>query len=32
MSVFRTAYIYVRNNFAGILAETDEGYSFQYDA
>ncbi len=31
MSVFRTAYVYVRNNFAGILAETDEGYSFQYD-
>ncbi len=30
MSVFRTAYVYVRNNFAGILAETDEGYSFQY--
>ncbi len=32
MSVFRTAYVYVRNNFAGILAETDEGYSFQYDS
>lgn len=31
MSVFRTAYIYVRNNFAGALTETDEGYSFQYD-
>ncbi len=31
MSVFRTAYVYVRNNFAGILRETDEGYSFQYD-
>lgn len=31
MSVFRTAYIYVRNTFAGILKETDEGYSFKYD-
>lgn len=31
MSTFRTAYIYVRNIFAGELAETDEGYSFAYD-
>lgn len=31
MSVFRTAYVYVRNTFAGILKETEEGYSFQYD-
>lgn len=31
MSVFRTADIYVRNTFAGILKETDEGYSFKYD-
>ncbi len=31
MSVFRTAYVYVRNNFAGVLKETDEGYSFKYD-
>lgn len=31
MSVFRTAYIYVRNTFAGVLKETDEGYSFKYD-
>lgn len=31
MSVFRTAYVFVRNNFAGILRETDEGYSFKYD-
>ena len=30
-SVFRTAYIYVRNNFAGTLRETDEGYIFEYD-
>ena len=32
MSVFRTAYVYVRNIFAGVLTETDEGYSFKYDA
>lgn len=31
MSVFRTAYVYVRNNFAGVLSETDDGYSFKYD-
>lgn len=31
MSVFRTAHVYVRNTFAGILKETDEGYSFKYD-
>ena len=31
MSAFRAAYVYVRNTFAGILKETDEGYSFQYD-
>ncbi len=28
---YRTAYIYVRNVFAGTLAETDFGYSFIYD-
>lgn len=31
MSTFRNAYIYVRNSFAGVLQETDEGYFFQYD-
>ena len=31
MNAFRTAYVYVRNTFAGILSETDEGYSFKYD-
>lgn len=31
MSAFRTAYVYVRNNFAGALKETDAGYSFSYD-
>lgn len=31
MNTYRKAYIYVRNIFAGILKETDYGYSFQYD-
>ena len=28
---YRSAYIYVRNVFAGVLSETDYGYSFLYD-
>lgn len=28
---FRAAYVYVRHCFAGVLSETDEGYSFAYD-
>lgn len=28
---YRRAYIYVRNYFAGVLSETDFGYSFIYD-
>lgn len=31
MDAFRTAYVYVRNVFAGTLCETDLGYSFLYD-
>ncbi len=31
MDFFKKAYVYVRNIFAGVLAETDEGYSFSYD-
>ncbi len=31
MDAFRTAYVYIRNSFAGKLCETDEGYSFSYD-
>ena len=31
MDAFRKGYVYVRNVFAGILAETDSGYSFTYD-
>ena len=28
---FRTAFVYVRDAFAGTLQETDAGYQFQYD-
>ncbi|MBP1570053.1 MAG: HipA N-terminal domain-containing protein [Oscillospiraceae bacterium] len=31
MEAYRTAYVYVREIFAGILKETDYGYSFIYD-
>lgn len=30
MDTFRKAYVYVRNIYAGVLSETDEGYSFSY--
>ena len=30
-NIFRTADVYVYNNFAGKLSETDEGYSVSYD-
>lgn len=32
MPARRTARVYVRNTFAGLLSETDEGYSFVYEA
>ena len=32
MEAYRTAYVYVRDTFAGILKETDFGYSFIYDS
>lgn len=32
MDAYRTAYVYVRETFAGILKETDAGYSFAYDS
>lgn len=32
MDAYRTAYVYVRNVFAGILKETDYGYLFTYDS
>jgi len=28
---YRTAYVYMRDAFAGKLQETDSGYSFEYD-
>lgn len=31
MDGFRSAYVYIRNIYAGELRETDEGYSFLYD-
>lgn len=31
-AALRTAYVYVRNTFAGELCETDTGYTFTYDA
>ncbi len=31
MKPYRTAYVYVQDTFAGILKETEYGYSFQYD-
>jgi len=31
MDGYRDAYVYVKGNFAGILSETDNGYSFSYD-
>lgn len=31
MNSYRTAYIYIRDVFAGILKETDAGYNFTYD-
>ena len=30
-TAYRTAYVYVREAFAGVLKETDSGYSFIYD-
>ena len=32
MEAYRTAYVYVRDTFAGTLKETDSGYSFSYDS
>ena len=30
-SEYRRGYVYIQNHFAGIIAETEEGYSFVYD-
>lgn len=32
MEAYRTAYVYVRDALAGILKETDSGYSFVYNS
>ena len=32
MEAYRTAHVYVRDSFAGILRETDFGYSFAYNS
>ena len=32
MEAYRTAYVYVRDTFAGTLKETDFGYSFSYNS
>lgn len=29
---YRKGNVYIQNNFAGIISETDEGYTFSYDA
>ena len=31
MAAFRKAYVYLRDQMAGVLEETDEGYQFGYD-
>jgi len=31
MTAFRSAYVYIRDSFAGVVSETDYGYSFTYD-
>jgi len=31
IDAYRTAYVYIRESFAGTLKETDSGYSFAYD-
>ena len=30
-SEYRSGYVYIQNCFAGIIAETEEGYIFSYD-
>ncbi|MHB1452703.1 MAG: HipA N-terminal domain-containing protein [Saccharofermentanales bacterium] len=29
---YREGFVYIQNHFAGIIAETEDGYSFSYDA
>ena len=30
-SEYRKGYVYIQSHFAGIIAETEEGYTFAYD-
>ena len=30
-SEYRKGYVYIQNHFAGMIAETEEGYCFSYD-
>ena len=30
-SEYRKGYVYIQNHYAGIIEETDEGYTFSYD-
>ncbi len=32
MNILRQAGVYVRNEFAGVIRETDSGFTFQYDS
>ena len=32
MNTFRKAFVYIRDRYAGLLEETDDGCRFQYDA
>lgn len=32
VEAYRKGYVYIQNKYAGIVAETDEGYTFSYDA
>lgn len=32
MSEYRKGYVYVQRRYAGMISETETGYSFQYDA
>ena len=30
-SEYRKGYVYIQNQYAGVVAETEEGYTFSYD-
>ena len=31
VEAYRKGYVYIQNRYAGIIRETDEGYTFAYD-